>query len=173
MRLFIALELPEEAKKEILRLQDLLPEFKGKKTEKENLHLTLKFLGEVEPENLIKIKEALRKIKMPKFKSSLGELGVFSPKHVKIIWARIKGAEKLQEEIDKQLVLLFPKENRFMGHVTIGRVRALGERKDFLEKIKNIKTKWMEFEVSKFVLKKSILGEQVVYEDLEEFELVD
>jgi len=59
MRAFISLELPEEIKKEIVKIQNKLPEFIGKKTEKQNLHLTLKFLGEVGEEELEKIKKKL------------------------------------------------------------------------------------------------------------------
>ena len=47
MRTFIAVDIPENVKEEIIKIQDKLPEFVGKLTELENLHLTLKFLGEI------------------------------------------------------------------------------------------------------------------------------
>lgn len=172
MRAFIALDLPNEIKKEIARLQDILPEFKGKKTEPENMHLTLKFLGEITPETLEQVKTKLKKIKLKNFKVHLGELGIFTPSMIKIVWIRIIGAEKLQEEIDKILEPLFKKESGFMSHITIARVKAVSERKDFLEKISRIKAKWLEFNVDKFVLKESTLGkDKPVYEDLETYEL--
>ncbi len=45
MRCFISIDLPEKIIQEIKKIQEELPEFIGKKTETENLHLTLKFLG--------------------------------------------------------------------------------------------------------------------------------
>ena len=56
MRCFIALDLPVEIIKEIKKIQKELPEFIGKKTESENLHLTLKFLGEVSEEKIKEIR---------------------------------------------------------------------------------------------------------------------
>ena len=47
MRVFISINISEEIRKEIKKIQDFLPEFFGKKTELENLHLTLKFLGNI------------------------------------------------------------------------------------------------------------------------------
>ena len=45
VRAFIGIDIPNGIKKEIIKQQNSLPEFFGKKTEPENLHLTLKFLG--------------------------------------------------------------------------------------------------------------------------------
>lgn len=172
MRIFIALDLPDEIKKELSRLQDLLPEFNGKKTELDNMHLTLKFLGEITPENLEQIKAKLKKIKLQRFKVHLGELGIFTPRFIKIIWIRLIGAERLQEEIDKQMNPLFKGETRFMSHITLARVKAVKERKDFLEKVSKLKAKWMEFPIEKFVLKESVLGkDKPAYQDLEIYEL--
>ena len=56
--------MSEEIKKEIKKIQDLLPEFSGKKTELQNLHLTLKFLGEIKEKDVEGIKEKLREIKI-------------------------------------------------------------------------------------------------------------
>lgn len=172
MRAFISIELPEEIKKEIFRLQDLLPKFEGKKTELENLHLTLKFLGEISEEQLEKIKKELKEVKAKSFKASLGELGVFSPRFVKIIWIKLLGCEKLQEEIDIKLKNLFPKEKRFMSHITIARVKQVKERKSFIEEIKRLKTRWLEFPIEKFTLRKSTLTKtKPVYEDIEVYQL--
>jgi len=56
MRCFIGIDLPVEATKEIERLQRIIkPHFVGKATSSENLHLTLKFLGEIEDNTLNEI----------------------------------------------------------------------------------------------------------------------
>ena len=56
MRCFISIDIPKEIRDKIKKIQEQLPEFVGKKTEQENLHLTLKFLGEVDERFLIDIK---------------------------------------------------------------------------------------------------------------------
>ena len=72
-RVFIAIDIPKEARREIIKIQDSLPEFNGKKTESENLHLTLKFLGEVDSNDVEKVKEKLRKIKVKGFEVEINK----------------------------------------------------------------------------------------------------
>ena len=58
MRCFIALDLPREAIKRIEEIQELIKKknlFAGKFTESDNLHLTLKFLGEISEEQIREI----------------------------------------------------------------------------------------------------------------------
>ena len=64
-RAFISIEFPSEAIKEVARVQELIKniKFTGKITEQENLHLTLKFLGNVDDDKLNQVKERLSKIK--------------------------------------------------------------------------------------------------------------
>ena len=58
MRCFIGINLPSTAIKEIERLQNIIePYFNGKITESKNLHLTLKFLGEINNDTLKKVKK--------------------------------------------------------------------------------------------------------------------
>ena len=66
MRVFISLNIPKEIKKEIKKIQNKLPEFNGKITEENNLHLTLKFLGEISEQRVEEIRKKLRKINFRK-----------------------------------------------------------------------------------------------------------
>lgn len=169
MRTFIALEIPENIKEEIVKIQNKLPEFKGKKTEYENLHLTLKFLGEVNEENLSKIENKLKQIKLGSFEAEINSIGMFSDR---IVWVRIRNCEELQKEIDEKLKTLFEKEERFMGHLTIARIKEIKNRKKFLEEIKKIRIPKIEFNVKKFNLKKSKLTRNgPIYEDIEIYNL--
>lgn len=68
MRTFISINIPENIKKEIINVQNSLPEFIGKKTEFANFHLTLKFLGEIDENILDEIKKRLNKIKLVSLK---------------------------------------------------------------------------------------------------------
>lgn len=192
MRAFIALDLPREAINHIKEIQRLIEKkniFIGKFTELENLHLTLKFLGEIEEEKAEEVKKRLKEIKAEEFEAELSELGVFSKKFpknkkffvsqnskrkeefsdIKIIWIKLggKGIFSLQKEIDKKLEDLFKSEERFMSHITITRVKNVPDRKRFLDYIKNIKVKKIKFKVEKFFLKKSELKpEGPVYSDI-------
>lgn len=169
MRTFIAIEIPEKIKKEIVKIQDELPEFTGKKTEKENLHLTLKFLGEVDEEKLDEIKKRLKKIQLNSFETELKDIGIFSDR---IVWLNMQNCEELQKEIDEKLSGLFEKEKRFMGHLTIARIKKLESGKEFTENLKKIKFAPMTFEVNSFELMKSILKRTgSVYETIEEYKL--
>lgn len=173
MRIFIAINLPEEIKKKIIEIQNKLPEFIGKKTEFENLHLTLKFIGEVSEEQIKIVKEKLRKIKIKKFNAKINNIGVFSETFLKIIWIKIENCEELQEQIDEALSGLFEKEKRFMGHLTIARVKSCKDRKTTIEEIKRLKLN-EEFLVNEFELMKSDLKrEGPVYEVLEKYNLID
>ncbi len=169
MRTFISIEIPEKIKKEIIKIQNQLPNFNGKKTEKENLHLTLKFLGEVDEKKLDQIRKILRKIKLNSFETEIKKIGMFSDR---IIWLGMTNCNELQKEIDNKLSGLFEIEKRFMGHLTIARIKNLEYRKQFLEKIRNIKIPPIKFVIKSFNLKKSKLGKPgPVYEDIEIYNL--
>jgi len=171
-RCFISIELPELVREKIKKIQDILPEFKGKKTELANLHLTLKFLGEIDDEKIEKVREKLREIRYRRFEAGIDALGVFSPKFVKIVWLHLTNCDELQRQIDNSLKDLFEKERRFMGHVTIARVKNIKDKKEFLEKIKKIKVPEMRFCVSEFKLRQSILKpEGPEYRDIETYNL--
>ncbi len=161
-RCFISINIPEEVVKKVQEIQEKLPEFRGKKTEKENLHLTLKFLGEISNEKIEEIKKVLREIKQKSFDLEVKDIGVFSPKFIKIIWLYLRGAEELQKNIDRIISENFDdfkKEKRFMSHLTIARVKNIGEqnKEDFLENLKKIKIPEISFSVKEFCLMSSEL----------------
>ncbi len=168
MRTFISIDIPQEVQKEIKKIQEQLPEFFGKKTELENLHLTLKFLGEISEEKIHQIKEKLKEINFQNFEVKIDSLGVFSESFIRIVWLHIGGCGQLQKQIDENLSDFFEKEKRFMSHLTIARVKGVkGRREEFLEKINKIKFSELKFSVSEFKLKKSELKpEGPVYEDI-------
>lgn len=177
VRCFICLELPREAMEYVEEIQNIIKKknlFYGKLTELENLHLTLKFIGEVPESKIKEIQEKLRKIKILSFEASLGDLGYFSRNIVGILWMKLygKGIFDLQSEIDKSLEDFFPKEERFMSHLTIARIKKVLDSNIFLDYIKNMKIKKISFPVCEFVLKKSELkSEGPVYGDIERFKL--
>ena len=173
MRIFISIDIQEEIKKEIYRIQQNLPEFFGKKTEIKNLHLTLKFFGEIDDRKIEVIKKKLAEIKFKKFETEIDSIGVFSEKFIRIIWIHMTNCEKLQIAIDEKLKDLFDKEKRFMSHLTIARVKSIKNKKDFLEKLGKIKIQRISFIVDNFRLKKSTLTEKgPIYETIEEYKFL-
>lgn len=172
-RCFISVDVSNEVKKEIKRIQNMLPDFVGKKTEIDNLHLTLKFLGEIEEEKIEEVKAKLKKVKLNQFDSMLGEIGVFSENVIRIVWLHLSNCERLQKEVDIVLSGLFEKERRFMSHLTIARVKRVSNKKRFLEDLSRIKLDKIKFKIKKFEFKKSTLTSKgPIYETLEEYKLI-
>ena len=95
-RCFIAIDLPREAIAVIKYFQEIIKKknlFTGKFTEPENLHLTLKFLGEIDDDKIEEIKKRLGEIKFNNFEASLGEIGVFSKRVVRIVWVKLNNGK--------------------------------------------------------------------------------
>ena len=161
MRAFIAVNLPAEFKEEIIILQNRINKdfWRGKLTEPENIHLTLKFLGEISQEKMVKVKELLEKVRMSPQKIIMEQVGLFkrnsSPA---IIWVKIRGLEKLQEKIDDVLKYKFEKEKRFMSHITIARVKLVTNKKNFENLIRGSKIRPLESQVIEFKLLMSDLS---------------
>jgi 2'-5' RNA ligase len=162
MRLFIAIDFPDEIIKEVSRVEEEISKLKfiGKVTELENLHLTLKFLGEVDEIKFEKIKKKLEEIKFEKIKARLDHLGTFSYNgNPRIVWSKISGEGiwKLQSEIDRVLDGLFNREERFMSHLTLARVKYVKDKVKFKDDINKLSIKKIEFEIGNFKLMKSEL----------------
>ncbi len=172
MRCFISIDIPEDIKKEIEKIQNRLPEFNGKRTELDNLHLTLKFLGEVNEDKINEIKKRLGEIKLGKFETQIDKLGVFSEKFIRIIWLHLTNCSEIQQIVDDKLKDLFEMENRFMSHLTIARIKKIKNKELFLEELKSIKIPEIKFKVENFKLKKSVLTSKgPEYETLEKYKL--
>ena len=83
----------------------------------------------------------------------------------------LTNCEKLQKEVDEKLKEIFDKEERFMSHLTIARVKSCDKEK-FLEELRNIEVPKIKFEVEKFYLMKSELSsEGPKYKIIEEYDL--
>jgi RNA 2',3'-cyclic 3'-phosphodiesterase len=171
MRTFIALKFPPKVLMQIKEIQDVLPECSCKKTELKNLHLTLKFLGEVPSDKLEDIKLRLRNVKFSQFESEIKEIGFFDKQERGILWLGITNCENIQKEIDKSLEGLYEKENRFMGHLTIARTGKILSKK-LIEETNKINIPKMFFILDKFYLMCSKLKKDgPTYTVLEEYNL--
>ena len=172
MKSFISVDISEKVKNEIKEIQDELPEFGGKKTELENLHLTLKFLGHLDNEKVNEVREKLKAIKFRKFETEFKHIGFFDNQKYGVIWIHLNNCNALQKEIDNCLKNLFKKEKRFMAHLTIARFKNVLDKKKFLNDLKKIEIPKTKFVVDNFRLKESVLtGNRPFYKTLWEYGL--
>lgn len=166
IRTFIAIEIEESVKNKIMEFENKLKECcsEMKFVEKENLHLTIKFLGEISIKLLDKVYEKMEKIKEEKFTISVRGVGVFpNEKFMRVIWVGVEeGREKIlkiQRELDESLTSIgFTKEKDFTPHITVARVKSLGNRSEILNILNEFKERnFGRSIVDKIVLKKSLL----------------
>ena len=176
MRAFIAIEMPKEIKEILLDAQKQINTEEAKIRPAKAFHLTLKFLGEVEEKKTEEIKSALKEIKFKKFNTVLTEIGVFpNENYIRVVWVGLDDSESkitnLQKEIDSKMEILgFKKDIRFHPHVTLARVKFVGDKERFIKNLKEIKIKKESFQITEFKLVKSVLTpEGPVYEDLASF----
>ncbi len=175
MRAFLAIELPDEVKGEIFRIGNKLREgnlFQGKFVEIDNLHLTLKFFGEIIEKEAGMIYDVLQRIEFPAFNCKLGKLGFFGDR---VLWINIEddgSIKRLHDIIDEKLGDFFSVDERFHNHVTIARIKKINNKEKFKEFIGKVKVNPIKFSVSEFKFKKSELTSQgPVYKELYKFEL--
>ena len=135
IRAFIAIELPAEIKASLAELEQSLrsggPQ-SVKWVDPEGIHLTLKFLGNVSPDRLPRITEAISGAVggVSPFRLQLAGLGLFpGPGQPRVIWVGLEGdverLTSLQRRIDDALSPLgFSRESRdFAPHLTLARMR--------------------------------------------------
>ncbi len=133
-RCFIAIDLPGELKRDLVRVQDGMRAWPGrvKWVEEKNFHLTLKFLGDVDPPLLDRIGAGLAKVSQQhsKFALMISGLGAFpSLRRPKVIWAGVCDTDKylyrIWRDIESEMVSIgLPAEERgFSPHLTLGRVK--------------------------------------------------
>jgi len=134
MRCFIAIEFDENTRNFLAKIQEELKSkgILGNYTRVENLHLTIKFLGEIDLSVFNGICEMIKKVsfKHKKFVLELDKLGKFDKGNKKIVWAGIsenKYLLSLFNDIECGLETIMPikKENRYTPHITLVREAVL------------------------------------------------
>jgi|MudIll2142460700_1097286.scaffolds.fasta_scaffold37816_2 2'-5' RNA ligase len=134
MRLFVAVNLPEEITGRLASVQDQLRAAQADVSwvRPGNVHLTLKFLGETEEARLAGIQAALAETARghAPFAFDLTGLGSFGGRAPRVVWVGVEqGAEpltRLAEAVEAGMAALgFAREKRgFTAHLTLGRVRS-------------------------------------------------
>ena len=134
MRAFIAIEMPPVVTGELKGLQKRLQQsgVKARWVRPENIHLTLKFMGDIDPLKVETVSGAMRVAagRFAPFELSVRGLGVFPQlKRARVLWAGLGGAVsdliELQQELDAALENcgFEPEKRTFRGHLTLARFR--------------------------------------------------
>ena len=176
IRTFIAVELPERFVPEIEKIESILDTPGIKLVEPKQVHITMKFLGDIPEDKVEPIASALSQVNCKPFEAKIKGVGVFpKPAYIKVIWLGAEGNfETLHSEVERVLALFnFEKDDKFSPHATLARVKALKEKAALLEKIKKLENVDLgTMNVESLTLKKSTLTPQgPIYETLREIKL--
>lgn len=172
-RIFLAINLPEELKEKIYStFSKKLPDKELKKVEKENLHITLLFIGYV-PENYVeKLGEKLHSLSKAKhFDASLKGVGRFSNR---VLWLGVdKNAARIAELNKMACELLGVKDERFNPHVTLARNRRMPYAKfiKLVDELKGIKFEERFPVESVDIMESVLLSKGPIYKKLVELKL--
>ncbi len=137
MRVFIAIDINEKIR---AALRDLQQQMRRKADVKkgdvkwvnpENIHLTLKFLGEIKDAKVVEVCSIVKDVagRHKSFELDIESLGYFGGRSARVLWVGTgEGGDnlcELQKDLEKQLALAgWPEEQRdFAGHLTVCRIR--------------------------------------------------
>jgi 2'-5' RNA ligase len=176
IRTFIAVEIPEKFIPEIDRIGSMIKIPGVKLVETGLVHITMKFLGDINEDKVEPIASALSEIKCKPFEAGIKGIGVFpKPSYVRVIWLGAHGDfDTLHREVERVLSpFRFEKGGDFTPHATLARVKQPVNRIELMEKIKNIGNADIgTFSMSSISLKKSTLTPHgPIYETLKEIKL--
>jgi 2'-5' RNA ligase len=146
VRTFICIEIPETVKQRIERLQSTIKSVGAQVsfTKPSNIHLTLKFLGDVAASRIKDVEAAVRlaTAKVAEFEIEIGGAGCFpNTRNPRVLWLGLtalpEALGRLQRLIEDELDAEgFPRDQkRFSPHLTIGRVRSPARAREAAERL--------------------------------------
>jgi len=168
VRCFLAIELPEPTLNELqeLRSRIVLPQFDVRWVKLENIHLTVRFFGEIPFEDIKRLSEAIRlgAQEIDPFRIVIKGVGAFpNIGNPRVIWTGIEDPApivRLEQSISKELDQISwpPPDKPFRPHMTLGRVRSDRGRRELRECVeRNKDTTVGEFQANHISLIKSDL----------------
>ena len=170
-RIFCAIEIPEHVRQRISdhahRLRELLPDAQASWTKVDNIHLTLKFLGNISSQNVSSAADAASQAvaDFSPFQIRVERTGAFPSRGpAKVLWIGINDPtghltelqRKLEAECEKRG---FAKEDRaFHPHLTLARLRSSRGARSLAEKHKQLVFPAAEVNVSSLIIFRSELS---------------
>ncbi|HHV47071.1 MAG TPA: RNA 2',3'-cyclic phosphodiesterase [Tissierellia bacterium] len=185
MRAFIAFDFPEQLKNQLYQIQNLLKNisYGGSWVSKDNFHITLKFLGEIEEGYVEGIGRVLKTISLSNVPINIkvNNIGYFNRKNNEygIVWLGLEGDMDRLNAIydfieDNMNQMGFPKERRkFSPHITL--VRRMRTNMDF-NKVRNIIVPYLgnQYKLDNIALMKSeVIMNKRVYTPIVSSKLID
>lgn len=175
IRLFAGLELPPELGGRLAALAGGIPGARW--VEARNLHITLRFVGEVEEGLGADLHDALAGVRAPAFTLGLSGFGTFGRAAPNHLWAAVDkapGLLHLQAKVEQAVARLglAPEGRKYLPHVTLARFRGapVSRVQDFIAR--NSPFQAAPWPVKHFVLYRSHLGHGgAEYEALAEYPL--
>jgi len=185
IRSFIAIKIPGDIQKKLQGIQEKLKQTAVQVSwvPPENIHLTLKFLGNIEGAQIDDVVSGIRSsVKgLAPFQLQVGYAGAFpNISFPRVLWVGVTDDESgslkaLQADLSKNLAHIgFENEQeRFQPHLTIGRVRSQKNRSNLLRAIESMVNIWVgEVPVdSVFLIKSELKSTGAEYTDLAEVKL--
>lgn len=169
-RIFVAVDISDKARRKTAAyIESLRREFPNLRVgweKPEKLHLTMKFLGDTDENQLEKLKRIAQNIagEIPKFNLRIAETGVFpSPRNARVLWIDVKDEKGSLAEINRILEaegerIGFPRETRnFKPHLTIARLKEPRKSVELTERHLRNEIEPAEFEVAEIVIYESRL----------------
>ena len=159
MRLFAALVLPDDVAAALSLIQAGVPGARW--STRDQLHLTLRFIGEVDGRVARAVDDALAMVRAPSFRLTLKSVGQFGGKTPNAIWAGVEtnpALRHLQRKIESALQRAgLPAETRkFTPHVTLARLRGTPSAKVIAYLTDHALFATRPFEVGGFILYSSV-----------------
>ncbi len=160
-RLFVAVDMPDQLKERLAQMFFGIPGAKW--VAEEQLHLTLRFIGEVDGGVFKDVKEALSQISLDSFPLKLKGMGYFPPrKKPKVLWVGIEKSDtllSLRNRVEAVVVKagLAPEQRKFSPHITLARLRDTPLKKITNFLAGNSLYESEPFQVSEFHLYSSLL----------------
>ena len=173
---FIAIEVP--VTNQIIQFQQDIRKTDAnvKLVEPENIHITLKFLGDTPIKQIDAIESIMKDAvsSAQKHTITLESTGVFpNENYIKVIWVGMKGSEKISEiadSLNQQCTQIGVKKDKrgFSAHLTIGRMKSAHGKEQIVDILRKYETTlFAEIPVNKILLKKSTLTPKgPIYETL-------
>ena len=160
-RLFVAIRPPEEIRDLLIDAMDDSPELGW--VQDDNLHLTLRFIGEVERPLADDIALALSRIRSERFELRVAGVGIFERRNGGALWAAVRPKEPvaaLAAKVERACAAagLEPERRAFHPHITLARFKRDSARsaQTFLERNRALASPG--FAVDRFILYKSHLS---------------
>jgi len=179
MRTFIAIPIPEPCLEVLAEMQRLLQVSRAEVrwTKIPSIHLTLKFLGEADPEIISDLAKSLGAVtkQVRQFDLRLSGLGSFpNEKNPRIVWCGIRGdtdvLSRMQAEVETVCADFgfSPEDRPFRPHLTLGRIKGRKNSKPLMDCIAKGYDQECGFRADRFNIYKSVLKpEGAVYTVLE------